>query len=147
MRRKAFGFLAALNIWGVMAAGASEATLTPSQALQCMTPLEAERARLTLVQYLRATKDIGKAQVYFSFNEMKCPFDVRIAMNQPIGNNRIGEIGESVPERAFFLDWLSRQRLILPNQQQNLAIGKSPTVSVPCGVLNLGASGGGGASQ
>jgi hypothetical protein len=102
---------------------------------------------LTLPEYLRATKDIAKAQVYFSFNEMKCPFDVRIALNQPIGNNRIGEVGQSVPERVFFLDWLSRQRLILPTKQQNLLIGKSLNVSVPCGVLNLGATSGGGASQ
>lgn len=102
---------------------------------------------LTLPEYLRATKDIAKAQVYFSFNEMKCPFDVRVALNQPIGHNRIGEVGESVPERAFFLNWLSRQRLILPTKQQNLLIGKSLNVTVPCGVLNLGATSGGGASQ
>jgi hypothetical protein len=101
----------------------------------------------TLAEYLRAAKDIAKAQVYFDFNEMKCPFDVRIAMNQPTGNNRVGEIGESQPARAFFLDWLSRQRLNLRPKQQNLLIGKSLNVSVPCGALNLGASAGGGASQ
>jgi Gram-negative bacterial TonB protein C-terminal len=96
---------------------------------------------------LGALKGIHSAQVFFDFNEMKCPFDVRLRMRQPVGDNRIGEVGESVPERAFFLDWLSRQRLDLKPEVANRLIGDQTTISVPCGTLNLGAKQGGGASQ
>jgi TonB family protein len=102
---------------------------------------------MPLINYLSSLKDIRHAQVYFDFNEMKCPFDVRILMQQPVANNQVGEVGESVPERAFFLAWLSRQRLVLPAKQQNRLIGQSFDVSVPCGALNLGRAAGGGASQ
>jgi hypothetical protein len=59
----------------------------------------------------------------------------------------IGEVGESVPGRAFFIDWLSRQRLDLRARLQNRLIGQSFNLSVPCGIVNLGSQGGGGASQ
>lgn len=97
--------------------------------------------------YLRGVKGIQQAQVYFDFNELKCPFDVRVKMMQPVRDNLVGELGEAVPERVFFLDWLSRQRLDLTPGQQNRLIGQSTTISVPCGTLNLGSTQGGGASQ
>jgi hypothetical protein len=97
--------------------------------------------------YLRSVKDITKARVYFDFNDMKCPFDLRVQMNQPVSNNRIGEVGAAVPERRFFLDWLSRQSIQLDKQTQNKVMGQSFNVSVPCGVLTLGNQGGGGAGQ
>lgn len=97
--------------------------------------------------YLRGVKGIQQAQVYFDFNELKCPFDVRVRMMQPVRDNLVGELGEAVPERVFFLDWLSRQRLDLTPGQQNRLIGQSTTISVPCGTLNLGSKEGGGASQ
>lgn len=102
---------------------------------------------MSLRTFLGALKGIGSAQVYFDFNEMKCPFDLRLRMRQPIGDNRIGEVGESVPERAFFLDWLARQRLDLKPSDANRLIGDQATISVPCGSLNLGQKEGGGASQ
>lgn len=102
---------------------------------------------MPLITYLASVKDIRQAQVYFDFNEMKCPFDLRIKMWQPSADNSVGEVGGAVPERAFFLDWLSRQRLVLSAKQQNRLIGQDFNVAVPCGVLNLGKAPGGGASQ
>jgi Gram-negative bacterial TonB protein C-terminal len=102
---------------------------------------------MPLTTYLRSVKDIGKAQVFFDFSTMKCPFDLRVAMWQPTADNRVGEVGESVPERAFFIDWLSRQRLVLPARQQNRLIGQEFNLSVPCGALNLTHVTGSGASQ
>lgn len=102
---------------------------------------------MPLVDFLASVKDIRQAQVYFDFKGMKCPFELRVRMRQPTADNDIGEIGEAVPERAFFLDWLSRQRLVLTAKQQNQVIGQSFGVSVPCTVLKLGTTSGGGASQ
>jgi hypothetical protein len=101
----------------------------------------------TLVSYLRSVKDIQNAKVYFDFNEMKCPFDTRIQMNQPVEDNLVGEVGETVPDRRFFLDWLSRQRLNFDKTTQNRIYGQLVTVSIPCGVLSLGNQPGGGAGQ
>jgi Gram-negative bacterial TonB protein C-terminal len=102
---------------------------------------------MALMTFLRAVKDIRKAQVYFDFNEMKCPFDLRVELRQPTEDNRIGEVGESVSERTFFIDWLSRQRLVLPAKQQNRMIGQQFNLSVPCGTINLTDATGSGASQ
>jgi len=102
---------------------------------------------MPLIAYLKATSGIEAAQVYFDFNEMKCPFDVRVRMRQPVADNQVGEVGESVPERAFFLDWLSRQRLKLNAHDANRLIGDQATIAVPCGTLNLGRRSGGAASQ
>jgi hypothetical protein len=100
-----------------------------------------------LAFYLGGVEGIRSAQVYFDFRQMKCPFDVRVRMRQPAADNAVGEVAESVPERAFFLDWLSRQRLRLSRADQNRVMGQRVTVSVPCTVLSLGNRSGGGASQ
>jgi hypothetical protein len=102
---------------------------------------------MALVAYLRNVKDIQSAKVYFDFNDMKCPFDVRIQMRQPVANNLVGEVGPAVPERRFFLDWLSRQRLNVDKRTQNLVLNQLTTVNVPCGSLSLGNQPGGGAGQ
>lgn len=100
-----------------------------------------------LVAFLRNVKDIQKAQVYFDLNTMQCPFDVRIELRQPTGDNRVGEVGDAVAERQFFLEWLSRLRLNVDRQTQNRLLGQPMTISVPCGVVSLGNRSGGGASQ
>lgn len=100
-----------------------------------------------LVSLLPLVKDIRRANVYFDFNEMGCPFDLRLRLHQPYGLNGVGEVGEPNPERRFFLDWLRRQQLDLPARTYNEIIGEMTTVSVPCTVLKLGTTSGGGASQ
>lgn len=96
---------------------------------------------------LRSIKGIRQAQVYFDFRTMGCPFEVHFEPWQPIARNSIGEVGKPDPERRFFLDWLSRQQLNLPPRTLNAVMGQDARVSVPCMVLNLGTTSGGGASQ
>lgn len=102
---------------------------------------------LSLVSLLGVVKGIKQANVYFDFKEMGCPFDLRFLMYQPHGPNAVGEVGDTHPERRFFLDWLRRQHLDLPAKTHNAVLGQITTVSVPCTVLNLGAKSGGSASQ
>jgi hypothetical protein len=102
---------------------------------------------MSLVQYLRGVQGIREAQVYFDFNTMKCPFDVRVELRQPALDNRIGELDGPVPERQFFLSWLARQRLQMTPQEQNRLMLQSAVVTVPCGVLSLGPTQGGSGSR
>ena len=102
---------------------------------------------LSLVTLISGFKGIRQANVYFDFNEMGCPFDLRFALYQPHSPNRVGEVGDALPARRFFLDWLRRQSLDLPAKQRNAIQGQITTVSVPCTVLKLGTMTGGGASQ
>jgi hypothetical protein len=102
---------------------------------------------MSLVQYLRSVQGIRDAQVYFDFNTMKCPFDVRVELQQPASDNRIGELDGPVPERQFFLSWLARQRLQMQPKQQNRLMTQSAVITVPCGVLSLGPTQGGSGSR
>jgi hypothetical protein len=102
---------------------------------------------MSLLTLLRSLKDIDKANVYFDFNAMACPFDLQFGPRQPHAPNMIGEVGDSNPERRFFLDWLSRQQLELPRPELNALLSQEAVVSVPCTVLNLGQRSGGGASK
>jgi hypothetical protein len=94
-----------------------------------------------------AFRGIRTANVYFDFNTMGCPFEVLFRPMQPHAPNDVGVVGAVNEERRFFLDWISRQQLDLPAKQVNALIGQEARVSVPCMVLNLGATSGGGASQ
>lgn len=102
---------------------------------------------MTLRGLLRFVKGLDKATVYFDFGRMGCPFDLRVTLWQPHSANDVGEVGAVHPERRHFIEWMQRQQLDLDARTQNKVLGGSLTVSVPCGVLDLGNSGGGGASQ
>jgi hypothetical protein len=101
----------------------------------------------SLAPFLRSVKGIQKANVYFDFNTMGCPFEFHMKLFRPHGANRVGELGDPNPERRFFLDWLQRQELDFDAKTLNAALGQEMTVSVPCTVLNLGTTSGGSASQ
>lgn len=102
---------------------------------------------VSFVEFLRNVKGIQKANVYFDFKEMGCPFEVRLTLLQPHGRNKVGELGEPNSERRFFVDWLRRQELNLDAKTLNAVLGQEVTLTVPCTVLNLGTKSGGGASQ
>lgn len=102
---------------------------------------------LSLLTLVRSFKGIERANVYFDFNEMGCPFDIRFGPRQPTLPNDVGEIGGALEQRRFFLDWLSRQQLDLPPKELNALVGQAAVVAIPCTILNLGARTGGGASQ
>jgi hypothetical protein len=102
---------------------------------------------LPLIDFLRNVKGIQKANVYFDFKTMGCPFEFRLKLHRPHTANDVGEFGGTNPERRFFLDWVRRQELELEPKVLNAVLGQQMTVSVPCSVLSLGATTGGGASQ
>lgn len=109
-------------------------------------------SRVTLKDVLFPTlvaafRGIRSANVYFDFNTMGCPFEVVFRPMQPHAPNDVGVVGAVNDERRFFLDWMSRQQFNLPPREANALIGQEARVSVPCMVLNLGATSGGGASQ
>jgi hypothetical protein len=101
----------------------------------------------SFVKFLGAVKDIRSANVYFDFNAMGCPFDLRLHMLQPFAANQVGELDAPRPERRFFMDWLSRQQLDLDARTNNMVLGQHMDLRVPCTVLSLGNAPGGGASQ
>jgi hypothetical protein len=94
-----------------------------------------------------AFRGIRSANVYFDFNTMGCPFNVVFRPMQPHAPNEVGVVGSINEERRFFLDWLSRQQLNLPPREANALIGQEANVAVPCAVLNLSTTAGGGAGQ
>ena len=101
----------------------------------------------SFVDFLRNVKGIQKSNVYFDFNAMGCPFEFRMKLYRPHSANVVGELGDPNPERRFFLDWLRRQELDLDAKTLNAVLGQEMTVAVPCTVLSLGTTSGGGASQ
>jgi hypothetical protein len=101
----------------------------------------------SLVKFLGAVKGIRSANVYFDFNTMACPFDLRLRMFQPFAQNEVGELDAPHPERRFFLEWLSRQQLDIDARSNNMVLGQHMDLRVPCTVLSLGNQPGGGASQ
>jgi hypothetical protein len=102
---------------------------------------------MPLVNLLGSVKGIRSANVFFDFSTMGCPFDLRFRLLQPYAPNEVGEVGPTHPDRAHFLDWLSRQQLELRPSDINALIGQHALVNVPCTVLDLGQRGGSGASQ
>jgi hypothetical protein len=101
----------------------------------------------SFVAFLRGVKGIREANVYFDFNTMGCPFDVRLWLFQPHAPNIVGEIGSTNPERRFFVDWLRRQQLELDARRLNAVIGQHMDLRVPCAIVSLGNEPGGGAGK
>ncbi len=102
---------------------------------------------MSLTTFLRGTKGIARTVAYFDFNSMGCPFDVRITLHRPYSPNLVAEVESRHPERRFFLDWLRRQELNLDAAALNAVLGQDFTLSVPCTILDLGNTPGGGASK
>jgi Gram-negative bacterial TonB protein C-terminal len=103
---------------------------------------------MPLTGFLRHVKGIERANVYFDFNTMGCPFDVRLTLRQPFTANAVGELGTPNPERRFFLDWLRRRELNVDANTLKTLVAQETTISVPCAILSLGnQSGGGGGSK
>lgn len=91
---------------------------------------------MTLVAFLRAASDIPKP-VYFDFDRMSCPFDLRINYYRPFKNNHIAEIETSNPARLPLIKWLSKMTLQLNEKLSLDVLGDEFTVTVPCGQLDL----------
>jgi hypothetical protein len=92
---------------------------------------------MPLTTFLRSVRDVAGLPVYFDFRTMGCPFEVRVKYWQPHERNAVGEVGNSLPVRRPFLDWLSGLVLDLKPAQQHLVLGDPFTLTVPCGTLDL----------
>ncbi len=98
-----------------------------------------ERTRLKdqpLVSYLRNARDL-QLPVFFDFNTMGCPFDLRLRYWAPHQHNDVREIETSLPERSAFIDWLATIALKFDEKTNTEVLGESMTLSVPCGKLDL----------
>lgn len=89
-----------------------------------------------LPQLLSSARNLA-TPAFFNFDEMGCPFDVRLTYFQPYLGNTVRELDTSRPVRKPFLDWLSRLTLDLDEKTNLGVISKQMTVSVPCGKLDL----------
>jgi hypothetical protein len=90
----------------------------------------------TLINFLRTGKDLAKP-VFFDFNKMSCPFDVRLTYSQPFARSVARQLDTADPARAPLLEWLEGVTLKFTDAQQLEAFGQSMIVSVPCGRLDL----------
>lgn len=89
-----------------------------------------------LVNFLRSGKDLSKP-VFFDFNTMACPFDVRLTYTRPFSRNLVQQLDTVNPARAPLLDWLAGITLNFSDQQQLDVFGDAMIVRVPCGKLDL----------
>ncbi|WP_426174442.1 hypothetical protein [Massilia sp. TWR1-2-2] len=90
----------------------------------------------TLVNFLRTGKDLAKP-VFFDFNAMSCPFDVRLTYSRPFARNVVQQLDTRNPARQPLLDWLAGVTLNFSDAQQLEVFGYTMIVSVPCGTLEL----------
>ena len=92
---------------------------------------------LSLKQYVGAIRDIETQRVFFDFNTMNCPFNVRLTYMQPYLPNGVREIQAREPARQPFLDWLSKTSLRLTERHLDAVFGDSVVLAVPCGKIDL----------
>ena len=92
---------------------------------------------MTLRSFAGAVTNLEVRKIKFDFGTMSCPFDVNVTMYQPHYANSVGEVGNSDPNRADFLEWLRGLSLRLPPESAKHLVGATTRISVPCGVLDL----------
>ena len=92
---------------------------------------------LTLRQLLGNVPGIGKQRLFFDFNTMACPFDVRLRYWQSQLPNLVAEMGDRQPSRRPFLNWLSGIELDLPSAALDAVFGDDVTITIPCTKIDL----------
>lgn len=92
---------------------------------------------MDLVAFLGAIKGVDQQRRYFELDRMSCPFDVRFEYRQPAMRNRVRDVGPHVDARQPLLDWLATMRFDVGPKAENLLLGESMTISVPCGKIDL----------
>lgn len=93
---------------------------------------------MKLVPFLGRVKDLEKRPVRFDLDTMSCPFQVVWRLGMPAMANRVGEVGETNPNRVEFLAWLAELTMNLPSDQFERVLGQSMVLTVPCGKIELG---------
>lgn len=92
---------------------------------------------LDLRHFIAVVKKVPPGSAYFDTASMKCPFDVRITLQQPWEPNVVQELEEDVPARHAFLDWMSQREFDLPARKTNMLLGQQMVVHVPCAIIDL----------
>lgn len=92
---------------------------------------------ISFMKFLGAVKGIRQQQIDFDFNQMGCPFDIRLTYLQPHRPNGVGQLGNVDPSRRPFLDWLRKAELDLPSRSLEAVYADQLTLTVPCTRINL----------
>lgn len=92
---------------------------------------------LDLLTFLGSVEREGLGKVRFDFNEMGCPFDLKVGLYRPYARNTLGEFNQSNPKRKPFMDWLAQLTMRFSAESEPYLIGQSIKVSVPCTILDL----------
>lgn len=92
---------------------------------------------LEFMQFLSAVKGIRQQKVSFDFNQMGCPFDVRLTYLQPHRANKVGQLDNHDPTRLPFIEWLQQVQLDLRPALLESVYADSTTLTIPCTRINL----------
>ncbi len=92
---------------------------------------------LSLPDYLAVVTLRPDDKVFFDTAQMKCPFDVRLTLNEPFQPNKVELLEEDVPARRPLADWLARQKLgLTPDAGAELS-GQPMNIHIPCARIDL----------
>ena len=89
-----------------------------------------------LATWIRVARP-APSSVFFDMTTMKCPFDVRLTLRQPVLPNVAEELEDDVPARHAFLDWLAHLQAGLEATKAKALYGQQMTIHVPCGMVDL----------
>lgn len=92
---------------------------------------------LSFMQFLGVVKGIRAQRLDFDFNQMGCPFDVRLTYLRPQRANVVHQLVSYEPSRQAFIDWLSTVELALPGPMLEAVYADTLTMTIPCTKLNL----------
>lgn len=100
-------------------------------------PSRFTQEQMTLADFLPNVQGIEQAKLYFDFNGMGCPFDVRWSLMQPTLPNGVHVSGKPNANRSEFLAWLRGVQLKMEPRRVKDLMGEGFKIQVQCGVLNL----------
>jgi Gram-negative bacterial TonB protein C-terminal len=89
------------------------------------------------MQFLGAVKGIRQQRLDFDFNQMGCPFDVRLTYLQPHRANEVGQLVNHEPSRQPFIDWLKTVQFELPRGALEAVYADNLSLTIPCTQINL----------
>lgn len=89
-----------------------------------------------LAEFLHLVRKDQMGTVAFDLNGMSCPFKAVIEYWEPFRRNKVDEVGDAVPSRRPFLDWLASLRVNAYPGIETLMQADRITISVPCGKID-----------
>jgi hypothetical protein len=92
---------------------------------------------LTLVELLRASKDLERLSLTLDTTTMGCPFDLKFTYLRPQLPNRVGQVSGYDPARAPLIEWLSWVELKLNDRALDSVFADTADLAVPCIKLQL----------